>query len=485
MATKRKADPKSYDGPADGPTTVPVESDDRAQITSFARLSSTSAFAYLETRAHANQQSAFDIFGQPDFIDRPPVELDHGHVFADETIPSVTEEAKALFAIEHKASALGHAKASALSEITAVPGGYFVRYPGQDIYYSTEWGAHEVHGDIKSKYDSLPFAGGLLGVPITDETKTPDGRGRFNHFARGSIYWTPTTVPQTLRGAIRDTWAAQGWERGALGYPVSDQYRLPQSSSSDPIIEVCWFENGAIVSDTKIAKVACFVEVTADNLRMLVRKMVDKELHKSPDNVGLHAESEIRGVRERNRGPRGVEPRIIEYRLHGFRDMGMLFPDVDFTLDINLGFESVPYTGGAVPPPYMTLVASLPFAAVTSASFDVTTAASGKVVIGVRDGIQNAFYPSPWPDPNHPEVPYGSIFVATFATGYNPGLGLIDLIGVLVAADGSLRFMLNPLTPPSPPNAPQPSFINPDYCEVRRTVAQVQVDTFIRNAMDG
>ena len=53
--------------------------------------------------------------------------------------------------------------------------------------------AFEVHGDIRKKYDVLGGPGGPLGLPLTDETATPDGVGRFNHFQGGSIYWTPRT----------------------------------------------------------------------------------------------------------------------------------------------------------------------------------------------------------------------------------------------------------------------------------------------------
>lgn len=66
-----------------------------------------------------------------------------------------------------------------------------------------------------------------MGYPVTDETGTPDGVGRFNHFSYGaSIYWTPGTGAWSVHGVIRDRWAALGWERGRLGYPVSDEFAI-------------------------------------------------------------------------------------------------------------------------------------------------------------------------------------------------------------------------------------------------------------------
>ena len=64
-------------------------------------------------------------------------------------------------------------------------------------------------------------ATGLLGYPLTDETSTPDGVGRYNHFQFGSIYWSPATRAQEVRTGIRYKWASLGWERGVLGYPTT------------------------------------------------------------------------------------------------------------------------------------------------------------------------------------------------------------------------------------------------------------------------
>jgi uncharacterized protein with LGFP repeats len=67
----------------------------------------------------------------------------------------------------------------------------------------------------------------FLGFPTTDETGTPDGRGRYNHFEGGSIYWTPENGAHEVHGAIRDKWASLGWERSHLGYPVGDEETPP------------------------------------------------------------------------------------------------------------------------------------------------------------------------------------------------------------------------------------------------------------------
>ena len=80
-----------------------------------------------------------------------------------------------------------------------------------------------VYGAIGEKWAQLGGEGGFLGSPLTDETGTPDGVGRYNHFDGGSIYWTPQTGAHEVHGAIRDEWARMGWERSRLRYPTSDE----------------------------------------------------------------------------------------------------------------------------------------------------------------------------------------------------------------------------------------------------------------------
>jgi uncharacterized protein with LGFP repeats len=83
--------------------------------------------------------------------------------------------------------------------------------------------AFDVHGAIAQKWQSLGGVGGFLHAPLTNETATPDGVGRFNHFEGGSIYWTPNTGAHEVHGQIRNKWESLGWERSFLGYPISDE----------------------------------------------------------------------------------------------------------------------------------------------------------------------------------------------------------------------------------------------------------------------
>ncbi|OJT22555.1 hypothetical protein BO221_22565 [Archangium sp. Cb G35] len=111
--------------------------------------------------------------------------------------------------------------------------GRYNHFERGSIYFTPATGAHEVIGDINAKWIALGREAGLLGYPLTDETKTPDGVGRFNHFQNGSIYWTPTTGAREVHGPIRAKWESLGWERSALGYPVTDEYAVTGGRESE------------------------------------------------------------------------------------------------------------------------------------------------------------------------------------------------------------------------------------------------------------
>jgi L,D-peptidoglycan transpeptidase YkuD (ErfK/YbiS/YcfS/YnhG family) len=111
--------------------------------------------------------------------------------------------------------------------------GRFNGFQHGSIYWSKSTGAHAVWGSILGRWGQLKWETGRLGFPTTDELTTPDGIGRYNHFQRGSIYWTPKTGAREVYGAIRDRWASMGWETGALGYPVTGEFAIPGGRAQD------------------------------------------------------------------------------------------------------------------------------------------------------------------------------------------------------------------------------------------------------------
>ncbi|MFF5991312.1 N-acetylmuramoyl-L-alanine amidase [Prauserella flavalba] len=117
--------------------------------------------------------------------------------------------------------------------------GRYNHFQNGSIYWTSSTGAQAIYGAIKSKWGQLGWERGPLGYPKTSEQQTPDGRGRYNHFEGGSIYWTSATGAHEIRGAIKTKWAQLGWERSFLGYPTSDEFAISGGRRSN-------FERGYI-----------------------------------------------------------------------------------------------------------------------------------------------------------------------------------------------------------------------------------------------
>lgn len=306
------------------------------------------------------------------------------------------------------------------SGIEPIGQGYVRHFAGGEIYYLPGIGAFEVHGDILAKYKALGGPTGILGFPSTDETGTPDSIGRFNHFQGGSIYWTPDTGPMMVHGAIRDKWATLGWENSTLGYPVADQHRfITRNPTTDPVIMWTVFQNGAIFSSPDGTDTAVVAEVSPDQMRALVRRKFDEAFHKSPNNIGLQPNAEILAVTDWGYGFWASRPRLITFRLHGFRDNGLL-PDTDFELDAQLLFTTT-WQPGITDPTEKTIVAEL--GALTVSAHGLS---SDEVANGVLGGVQEEF--------KQPQE------VAHLPVGKTP-----DIIGILVTGNGGLQVLLNPL----------------------------------------
>ena len=109
---------------------------------------------------------------------------------------------------------------------TRQPGGRFNHFQGGSIYWSPSTGAHNIQGEIKKRWGLSDWEMGPLGFPTTDEINTPGGEGKFNHFQRGSIYWSPSTGAHKVLGEIRNYWGKNGWEKSRFGFPISEERRL-------------------------------------------------------------------------------------------------------------------------------------------------------------------------------------------------------------------------------------------------------------------
>ena len=89
-----------------------------------------------------------------------------------------------------------------------------------------------------------------------------------------------------------------------------------------------------------------------------------------------------------------------------------------------------------------------------------------EVIAGVTSAVYARFFRG-GPDPAHPEVPAGSIFLASFPIGISQMRdGNVDIVHVMTTADGGLAVLVNPVpttpidfgrstpTKPKPPTTP-------------------------------
>lgn len=136
--------------------------------------------------------------------------------------------------IKARYDALGGAKGflgAAQTGVTPCPDGigFYQHFAGGSVYWSPSSGAHEVHGLIRQKWSALGWERSFLGYPTTDESVGRDARheGRYNHFTGGSVFWHPTTGAFEVHGAIRQKYLELGGEASFLGYPTTDETGCP------------------------------------------------------------------------------------------------------------------------------------------------------------------------------------------------------------------------------------------------------------------
>ncbi|MGY2066875.1 reprolysin-like metallopeptidase [Blastococcus sp. SYSU DS0619] len=101
-------------------------------------------------------------------------------------------------------------------------GGCFQLFQGGGLYWSPATGARLVSGGLWGRWGSLGYEGGWLGYPATDPVCGLRDGGCFQHFQRGSLYWSPATGARAVSGGLGLRWGSLGYENGRLGYPTGD-----------------------------------------------------------------------------------------------------------------------------------------------------------------------------------------------------------------------------------------------------------------------
>lgn len=90
--------------------------------------------------------------------------------------------------------------------------------------------------DIMRKHQQFAYT---LGNPTSDIQPTIDSKGYYQKFTNGHIFWHPQFGAHEVHSGISDKWNNLGGEKGALGYPISDEHDIDGGRQSD-------FEKGHI-----------------------------------------------------------------------------------------------------------------------------------------------------------------------------------------------------------------------------------------------
>src|SRR3712207_5701848 len=119
-----------------------------------------------------------------------------------------------------------------IGDDVAVPGGFKTDFAGGSVYWSASTGPQVVRGAILQRYVA---AGGprALGFPIADDGATADGTGALVRLQGGVVYWSARTGAHDVRGAILDRWRSLGAQTGVLGYPIGDDVAVPGGWKTD------------------------------------------------------------------------------------------------------------------------------------------------------------------------------------------------------------------------------------------------------------
>ncbi|MFF4027014.1 LGFP repeat-containing protein [Nocardia elegans] len=99
--------------------------------------------------------------------------------------------------------------------------GRFVQYEAGYIYWHPETGAHPIPASLFARWAELGWEAGAVGYPTLDHVVV-DG-GECQAFQGGALYHKDGGPVVFVHGAIGDRWARDGFEKGPLGWPLSDE----------------------------------------------------------------------------------------------------------------------------------------------------------------------------------------------------------------------------------------------------------------------
>lgn len=149
----------------------------------------------------------------------------------------VGENLKKYSHIGYEKSVLGY---PVTNEVKIRDSGTYQRFQRGNMYYTPRYGSKLVYGSIFTKWGELEYEKGPLGYPITDEVTVTEGKGAYSEFELGIIYWSAKTGSHEVYGRIRDAFKENGGLE-KVGYPTTGEREVPTKTG-----KYNHFENGSI-----------------------------------------------------------------------------------------------------------------------------------------------------------------------------------------------------------------------------------------------
>lgn len=146
--------------------------------------------------------------------------------------------------------------------------GRMVEFDNAHIYWSINTGAHAIphadpnvdHSGLFEAYALRGFERGPLGYPVRhfDIIETATFRGAVQAFQGGVMYIRDGHPAVVVKGVIGQRWATEGYEKGRLGWPLTDE--IPNGTGG--VIQM--FEFGSLEWDPQGAVLSIGPAATRD-----------------------------------------------------------------------------------------------------------------------------------------------------------------------------------------------------------------------------
>ena len=119
-------------------------------------------------------------------------------------------------------SSFGYARGE---EVALATGGYEQQFSEGQAYWSASTGPSFVRGAIRSHFLAMGGVQGSQGFPLKVEYPVKGG-GYGQEFQKAIALWSPRHGSAFVKGGIRDFYVRAGGPAGAFGYPVGDEFRV-------------------------------------------------------------------------------------------------------------------------------------------------------------------------------------------------------------------------------------------------------------------